>query len=350
MSKIKQIRKSDENNINLIRLIEQLISTDKTKYIELFRKALNNKWENVNTKKRIYEELYITFPNKVFSDDLTTIELIYLSTLVGWINTETINLFDQFIDYNERKLIEKNDLTTYKTFDEISCEISKVDLKLITKEMESQVFSLYSDDEWLVIKPLTYESSKKYGSNTKWCTTSAQNPEYFFRYTKNGILIYCINRKTGYKVAAYKDMKEKEISFWNQKDERIDSFYTELPDSIISILRNEFKTCNKSNGSIIDANTRAKEMMKYYTVKEKMTTEVMADSSRRIRIDNRYDEAENRPEIDGGENRPERPERPETPMTEDEILEQMERRYDRDRIGARDINEDYEVAGSAEGA
>jgi hypothetical protein len=81
-----------------------------------------------------------------------------------------------------------------------------------------------------------------------------------------------------------------------------------------------------------------------------MTTEVMADSSRRIRIDNRYDEAENRPEIDGGENRPERPERPETPMTEDEILEQMERRYDRDRIGARNINEDYEVAGSAEGA
>lgn len=291
MSKIKQLRNSDENNISLIGMLEQLIVSDKTKYVELLRKLIVNRIDSEETRKGVYEDLYNRLPNASLSDDMDMFELMFISSLISWTDQENIISFNQFVNYNERKLVEKNDLTTYKSFDEISCEISKVDLKMITKEMESQVVSLYSDDEWLVIKPLTYESSKKYGSNTKWCTTSAHNPEYFFRYTKNGILIYCVNRKTGYKVAAYKDMKERDVSFWNQRDERIDSFYTELTDEIISILRKEFKTCSKSNGSLVDPSAREKEMMRYLKEEKKMPIGDL-EAPRRIRVGNRYDEVE----------------------------------------------------------
>jgi len=307
MSRIKELRNSDENNVSLIRSLEQMLVSDKTKYIELFRKLIINRIDSEETKQGVYEDLYNRLPNASFADDMNMFELMFLSALVSWTDQENIISFNQFIEYNERTLVERNDLTTYKSFDEISCEISKVDLKMITKEMETQVISLYSDDEWLIIKPLTYESSKKYGSNTKWCTTSAHNPEYFFRYTKKGILVYCMNKKTGYKVAAYKDMKERDVSFWNQRDERIDSFYTELTDEIISLLRKEFKTCSKPNGSLIDSATREKEMLKYFKENQKMPSHDLVEAApRRIRIDNRYDEnevGEELPvgEMDGGE-------------------------------------------------
>jgi hypothetical protein len=48
------------------------------------------------------------------------------------------------------------------------------------------------------------------------------------------VLIYCINKKTGYKVASFYslDKKEPEFSFWDQKDSRIDSLDSELTDEL----------------------------------------------------------------------------------------------------------------------
>ena len=53
------------------------------------------------------------------------------------------------------------------------------------------------------------------------------NPNYFYRYYKN-VLVYCINRKTGYKVAMQHVVNDNETSFWNSTDQRIDSLLTEL--------------------------------------------------------------------------------------------------------------------------
>lgn len=80
---------------------------------------------------------------------------------------------------------------------------------------------------WFLVRPLTYEASKKYGSSTKWCTTEKHNSNYFYRYYKN-ILVYCINRKTGYKVAMNHIVYDNETSFWNATDQRVDSLLTEL--------------------------------------------------------------------------------------------------------------------------
>jgi hypothetical protein len=116
--------------------------------------------------------------------------------------------------------------------------LSLAEMVLDAKLLEKQTKIVYEDDEWLLVRPLTYQSSKKYGANTKWCTTQSDNSEYFLKYSSKGVLIYCINKKTGYKVASFNslDKNDPEFSFWNQKDSRIDSLQTELTDELIAHL------------------------------------------------------------------------------------------------------------------
>jgi len=122
-------------------------------------------------------------------------------------------------------------------------QLSLAELKFNAKQMESQIIKLMDTDEWLVLRPLTYLASKKYGSNTKWCTTSEGNPDYFIKYSSKGVLIYCLNKKTGYKVASFYslDKNDPEFSFWNQKDSRIDSLDAEIPDEVRLLIQKESK-------------------------------------------------------------------------------------------------------------
>ena len=132
--------------------------------------------------------------------------------------------------------------------------MSLASLRLIDKEMEKQVQKLYETNEWLVIKPLSFLASKKYGSSTKWCTTNEDNPEYYLKYSRRGILIYCINKISGDKVAAFKsidDSHEKETSFWNLVDQRIDSLESGLPNEVMILIKNEFTTTKQSNWDIL---------------------------------------------------------------------------------------------------
>ena len=93
----------------------------------------------------------------------------------------------------------------------------------------------------MVIRPLTYESSLKYGAHTKWCTAAKSNPYQFFRYTEEGVLVYCINKETGYKLAFHmfrEGNKFYDISFWNSIDERIDSLSAEIDFDVYQLIKN----------------------------------------------------------------------------------------------------------------
>jgi hypothetical protein len=119
--------------------------------------------------------------------------------------------------------------------------------KSITNEFIKQVKIDYEDLEWLILRPFSFESSCKYGAGTKWCTTSESNPDHFFRYTKNGVLIYVINKKTGDKVGCYKNPDEVASEFYNMEDIRVDSMDTKLPYEILQIVRELFKTEKEPN-------------------------------------------------------------------------------------------------------
>lgn len=79
------------------------------------------------------------------------------------------------------------------------------------KEVKSQVQKLFEDDEYLVLKPNTYEASCYYGAGTKWCTSSKDSKKHFRDYTNRGELYYFINKKTGEKYALFREGSSKEI-------------------------------------------------------------------------------------------------------------------------------------------
>jgi hypothetical protein len=137
-------------------------------------------------------------------------------------------------------------------------------MKSEEKELETQVIKIHEDAEWLLIRPLTFKSSCKYGANTKWCTTTEHNQEYYNKYAKRGVLVYCINKKTGYKVAAFYslDKNEPEFSYWNQKDTRIDSTDSNLPLELIGFIRDYVKDPKvKSNTAMLSGDQKKKELV-----------------------------------------------------------------------------------------
>ena len=155
-------------------------------------------------------------------------------------NNELDSLVD-FIELYEKHQIPGVDINQIKTLNEIESVVNLINIKNIGKEFSKQTYVDLDTEKWLVIRPLTYESSLKYGAHTKWCTAAKNNPYQFFRYTKEGVLVYCINKETGYKLAFHmfrEGNKFYDISFWNSIDERIDSLSAEIDFDVYQLIKN----------------------------------------------------------------------------------------------------------------
>ena len=267
MGKIDELKKQNPNFIiNIIDIINDIYG--KSKYTEMVINLIKNKYNkrnNDNNYSDIYRELvreYNISPDKLITKNyFDLINMIkVLNEYVGYNESKTI---EKFIELNEKNLITQKDLTTYKTIEELELQISLSDLKIVDKELEKQVLKLMETDEWLVLKPLSYQSSVKYGSGTKWCTASKNESDYYFRYSKRGILIYCINKKTGDKVAGFKNLDlsyEKETSFWTIIDLRTDSIDCDLPEDVMNIFKEEFKNTKKTNWELLSDDERNRQL------------------------------------------------------------------------------------------
>lgn len=131
----------------------------------------------------------------------------------------------EFDEMMENNLIHDTDLTTYDNFSKIQEQLNIAYTKKVLKEERSLVDVVFENDEWLAIRPLTFESSKKYGAGTKWCTTSENNPHHFYRYSDMGILIYLYNKLNNRKFGIHFNMEDSKfgIQIYNEVDDRIDS-------------------------------------------------------------------------------------------------------------------------------
>ena len=115
---------------------------------------------------------------------------------------EILPILDQFIKYKYK--IKEKDINKYENLEELQKEIeiakqtkSKKETKLAGAE------KVYEDENVLVIIPNTFEASCYYGANTKWCTTSVNNPSHFKSYKGQGKLFYIIDKKEHYKYAIF---------------------------------------------------------------------------------------------------------------------------------------------------
>lgn len=265
MSVKKILSESPENNFGLIDFIKLVYPTAKSKYFNmitnLIKKDSLNDENLVNEEKSVIKQI---FPD-VNIDDLDKLSnfqlyMAFRLTTGLYDSRDEWEHLSKFIEYNESGIIENNDVTSYKSIEQIKDAVTKAQVRKIEKELETQILKVYDDNEWLVFRPLSYLASVKYGYGTKWCTSMDRDSDYFQRYTQNGILIYCINRTSTKKVAFYtdvqsgypttqKDNRYQSISFWNEKDESIDSLFTGLPVEVLLVIKNEIDNnyqCNRN--------------------------------------------------------------------------------------------------------
>jgi len=267
MSRIKDLRTNEDYNLNIVSILEMFSPEGKSKYTETLLRMMKNTPNLKEHTKEIKFFLVDKFPfiEKSKLDLMSDIQMMLLYKFIdGFFNTEDLQKYRKFCEFNERNLIEENDLTKYKSFEQMIAAMGVAEMKSEEKELETQVIKIHEDGEWLLIRPLTFKSSCKYGANTKWCTTTEHNQEYYNKYAKRGVLIYCINKKTGYKVAAFYslDKNEPEFSYWNQKDTRIDSTDSNLPLELIGFIRDYVKDPKvKSNTAMLSGDQKKKELV-----------------------------------------------------------------------------------------
>jgi hypothetical protein len=266
MSKIKDLRNNPDNSANIVDFISLLCPENKeSKYVPLFLKFMKETTSFDNYMEdiiRTISENYGIPREKVTK--FTPLQLVICYLFYQQMFNETdLKRFQKFCDYNEKNMIPNNDLTKYKSFTDIKNSVDLAEIKMAEKEMEKSIKSIHRDDEWIVLRPLTYQSSKKYGWNTKWCTSSEDTNDQFINYSRRGILIYTINTKTGLKVACFKELNSDfnlesnftntpEFSFWNQVDHRIDSIQSGLPQEILNIILNEVQVNPISNKELAE--------------------------------------------------------------------------------------------------
>ena len=233
MSRLNELKKHNPQwTKNFIDYVDIILGDTKPKYTELFINLMKQ-YIKQDSKYNFDEwraELIAEGYDKSIVDSFNDLELIYFSRVIqNMIPKHEFETYKQFIDLNERNFIENKDITSIKSFKQLNELVSLAEIKSWEKDSQSQIIVELDNPEtgWLLVRPLTYEASKKYGSSTKWCTTEKYNSNYFYRYYKN-ILVYCINRKTGYKVAMNHVVFDNETSFWSATDQRVDSLLTEL--------------------------------------------------------------------------------------------------------------------------
>jgi hypothetical protein len=93
-----------------------------------------------------------------------------------------LSLMNDF--FNLQKKLPKKDFTQYETAEELKLDIDK--LMSQPKKPEKEVDVIYKENDILVVAAKTWEAGCKYGSGTKWCTTSKDDSSYWKRHNNTG--------------------------------------------------------------------------------------------------------------------------------------------------------------------
>lgn len=165
-----------------------------------------------------------------------------------------IQLIKDFDKYQSQ--LDKKDINQYKSIIELENSLKPVIKKQIEKEEENKVKKIYEDDKFVVVKPETHAASCKYGSNTKWCTTSG-DPQHFNRYTTGSqVLYYVINKanstnKNYSKVAVHFDGVGN-ARYWNSQDVQMNDKEVEIFNYAFPELVESMKEDYKKFSSLSD--------------------------------------------------------------------------------------------------
>jgi hypothetical protein len=251
MSRLDELKKQyPELNITVFDMMIRLDTSKSYKYLPLMCKIFGKRYKPAELYQKdefaqLMLEIQAGLMNKgISTNDLTNNEMYYLLNYVSeHIPIDTFQTLNEFIRYMDKGQIENTDVTSYKDIESIRSALTLASMKELTKDLEGQVIKEFEDEKWVILRPLTFPASAKYGSSTRWCTTYQREKNYFEKYWRKGILVYFINKKTGYKFAGYKGLSgDNEFSFWNSEDNRVDYLDVEADDYLFPIVRKIFKS------------------------------------------------------------------------------------------------------------
>ena len=248
MSRLNELKKQyPELNVSVIDILRRMDPTDSYKYLPLLCKIFSEKFKHGRSRRELQETLErnqshlvskgIDVQNIVLKELIATVEYTHI------FNDENFMVSKEFIQMSEKNLLENKDITSYSGLEDMRKAISLASIKELNKALENEVHKEYEDEKWVCVRPLSFASSQKYGATTKWCTTYVAEKQYFERYWRRGILVYFINKQTGYKFAGFKALDDEEgISFWSQTDQRVDFLDLEIDDYIFPLCRKIFSS------------------------------------------------------------------------------------------------------------
>jgi hypothetical protein len=266
------IQQNPDMGFNLVKLISKL-DVSKTKkltpfLLKIFKKKMETMHEDID---HYYGNRHKTVKNILL--DANVFERQFLIFAIDQLGADNIEMLPEFINLLDKKLVENKDISTYNSIEDIINQISIAKTKELLKNARKEILVIYEDDEVMMFKPLTFESSLKYGSGTKWCTAMKSEPEYFYRYSRNGILIYIINKKTGRKFGSYSEKFEDRVSIFNETDIQIDSFNMDISYDNLTKLMGFLNSKNDVNKTLF-SEKELKNHTKYFPEFEKLDIDI----------------------------------------------------------------------------
>jgi|694.fasta_scaffold18259_15 hypothetical protein len=230
----------EQNPDLILDLVEVINKFDPTKtgkltafLIKMFRKGITKHFVFENTQKI------------VGNNDLENVWINFLFDCYGDENLKHLKEYSEHLEA-DRIPLGKRDINKIENWDELINIVSNAKIKLAEKKLKKEIMVVFEDEDYLVVRPLSFEASTTYGSGTKWCTASINNPDYFYRYSKKGVLSYLFDKKNNKKFGIIYEKENNSISFWNEKDDRLDSIETNLPDFLLKFVY-EYSKKEESN-------------------------------------------------------------------------------------------------------
>ena len=176
--------------------------------------------EQIITEGRL-EDMIKKYEGKVSEDNirqLSTGDPSGNNKYLDWMCAQRVDYTSEYIikmvkcfHENVNRLSEKNVNAIYKDETATNTKIKRApkdinsyptpdDIEVMCKYFEEQKpknasrVKIYEDDKWLVVSPLTHRASCEYGAHSNWCV-STSNEDYYKRYTKEGILVFFLDKK-----------------------------------------------------------------------------------------------------------------------------------------------------------
>ena len=251
MSRLDELKKQyPELNVTLFDMMTRLDTSKTYKYLPLMCKIFGQRY---NPKKLWHKDDYsggmleiqsMLISKGISTDNLTDSQMYYMANYITEnFSRDIYQTLIEFMAYMDKGHIINKDISEYKDIDDVRGAVTLASMKELTKDLEGQVIKEFEDEKWVVVRPLTFSASVKYGASTRWCTTYQKEKQYFEKYWRKGILVYFINKETGYKFAGFKGLQgDSEFSFWNAEDTRIDYLDVDADEYLFPIVRRIFKS------------------------------------------------------------------------------------------------------------